>query len=230
MPEPLRCVPPTALIAGWDFSTGSVKGLAFDLSGTAVAEVRLPTDLWTDGGVSELNLMQLEGQARACVRGLAARLREAGRLADWAAGGISATHHTAGRIDADHNQVRRAICWNDQTLAEHHARGLARLGGQEKVKGLIGGPWAVRYSLSHLVKDEATLPAAAWQRTRWVLPHGPLAAGYLTGRFGVISVSSAASTGLLDLRSCQWCRPMLECWPIRPTASRRGGRCPGSPT
>ena len=33
MPEPLRCVPPTALIAGWDFSTGAVKCLAFDLAG-----------------------------------------------------------------------------------------------------------------------------------------------------------------------------------------------------
>jgi xylulokinase len=209
MPEPLRCVPPNALIAGWDFSTGSVKCLTFDLSGTVVAEVRLPTDLWTEGGVTELNLMQLEGQARASVRAMAARLRELGRLTDWLAGGISATHHTAGRIDADHNQVRRAICWNDQTLAKYHAEGLERLGGQERVRKLIGGPWAVRYSLSHLVKDEHTLAEADWQRTRWVLPHGPLSAGYLTGRFDCISVSSAASTGMLDLRTAQWSRDML---------------------
>ena len=49
-----------------------------------VAEVRLPTDLWTDGGVSELNLMQLEGQARASARGArrpAARPGPARRLA-----------------------------------------------------------------------------------------------------------------------------------------------------
>lgn len=209
MPEALRCVPPTALIAGWDFSTGSVKCLAFDLTGTVVAEVRLPTDLWTEGGVSELNLMQLEGQARASVRALARQFRDLGRLGDWQAGGISATHHTAGRIDAAHNQVRRAICWNDQTLARSHAEGLIRLGGQERVRELIGGPWAVRYTLSHLVKDEHTLPEADWKRTRWVLPHGPLSAGYLTGRFDCISVSSAASTGLLDLRSGQWSREML---------------------
>ena len=81
-------------------STGGVKCLAFDLDGNTVAEVRLPTDLWTKGGVSELNLMQLEGQARASVRAMANRLREVGRLDDWVAGGISATHHTAGRIDA----------------------------------------------------------------------------------------------------------------------------------
>ena len=73
MPAPLLCVPPSAVIAGWDFSTGAVKALAFDLAGAVVAEVRLPTDLWTADGVSELSLLQLEGQARASVRGLAAR-------------------------------------------------------------------------------------------------------------------------------------------------------------
>src|ERR1700738_1006827 len=121
---PLRTVSPQSVITGWDFSTSGVKCLAFDLEGKTLADVRLPTDLWTKGGVSEINLMQLEGQARASVRALAAKLRDLGRLQDWGAGGISATHHTAGRIDRDHNQVRRAICWNDQTLAKYHERGL----------------------------------------------------------------------------------------------------------
>jgi sugar (pentulose or hexulose) kinase len=210
VPEPLRFVPDKTVLTGWDFSTGSVKCLAFDLSGDVVAEVRWPTDLWTEGGVSELNLMLLEGQARATTRAIAAKLRAAGRLGDWAAGGISATHHTAGRIDANNNPVRRAICWNDQTLAKYHAAGLKRLGGQEQVKKLIGGPWAVRYSLSHLVKDEETLSADSWARTRLIQPHGPLAAGYLTGNFDVISLSSAASTGLLDLRTGRWCQEMLR--------------------
>ena len=210
MAEPLRCVAPESVLAGWDFSTGAVKCLAFDLDGRTLAEVRLPTDLWTAGGVSELNLMQLEGQARATVRAFAARLRESGRLGDWAAGGISATHHTSGRVDADHAQVRRAICWNDHSLAPYHARGLERLGGQTRARELTGGPWAIRYGLSHLVKDEETLPEADWRRTVRVLAHGALAAGYLTGNYDVVSVSAAASTGILDLRTNQWCRPMLH--------------------
>jgi sugar (pentulose or hexulose) kinase len=32
----------------------------------------------------------------------------------------------------------------------------------------------------------------------------------LTGRFGVVSVSAAASTGMMDLRTNQWCPAMLE--------------------
>jgi sugar (pentulose or hexulose) kinase len=208
--EALRCVSPDSILTGWDFSTGAVKCLAFDLDGNTVAEVRLPTDLWTEGGVSELNLMQLEGQARATVRAMAARLRQLGRLQQWVAGGISATHHTAGRIDADHVQVRRAICWNDHSLAAFHATGLQRLGGQDRVRQLIGGPWAIRYTLSHLVKDESHLPLADWQRTERILPHGALAAGFLTGNFEVVSVSAAASTGIMDLRSNQWCRAMLD--------------------
>src|SRR5438105_4367126 len=179
MTEPLPCVAGARVVTGWDFSTGAVKCLAFDLDGRTLAEVRLPTDLWTAGGVSELNLMQLEGQARASTRALAARLRDLGRLDHWVAGGISATHHTAGRIDADRVQVRRAICWNDHTLAAYHAAGLRLLGGQERVRQWIGGPWAIRYTLSHLVKDETHLPLADWQRTDRILPHGALAAGFL---------------------------------------------------
>jgi xylulokinase len=207
--EPLRCIKPSSVITGWDFSTGGVKCLAFDLEGKTIAQVRLPTDLWTEGGVSEINLMQLEGQAHASVRAIVRQLNEAGRLKDWVAGGISATHHTAGRIDADHLQVRRAICWNDHSLAPYHARGLERLGGQEKVVKAIGGPWAIRYTLSQLVKDEQHLPPEDWKRTQRILPHGPLAAGFLTGNFDVISVSAAASTGLMNLRTCKWSRFML---------------------
>lgn len=210
MAEPLRCVAANAVIAGYDFSTGGVKALAFDLGGQTLAEVRLPTDLWTEGGVSELNLMQLEGQALAATRLLAQSLKDLRRLDDWLAAGISATHHTAGRIDAAGNQVRRAICWNDQTLAQYHRIGLARLGGQERARELIGGPWAVRYSLSHLVKDEATLSESDWKRTAWMLLHGPLAAGCLTGRYDCTSISSAASTGILDLRTNTWRREMLD--------------------
>jgi sugar (pentulose or hexulose) kinase len=210
MQETLQCVPPETVITGWDFSTGAVKCLAFDLDGNTLAQVRLPTDLWTEGGVSELNLMQLEGQAVGSTRVIARRLRDLGRLPHWAAGGISATHHTSGRIDADRLQVRRAICWNDHTLAEYHALGLQRLGGQDRVRHLIGGPWAIRYSLSHLVKDEVKLPLADWQRTYRILPHGALAAGYLTGNFDVCSLSSAASTGIVDLRTGKWRREMLD--------------------
>src|SRR6266581_3458342 len=89
MPEPLRCVEPESVITGWDFSTGAVKCLAFDLNGQTIAEVRLPTDLWTEGGVSELNLMQLEGQAHASVRAMGVYLKELGRLEDCVAGGVS---------------------------------------------------------------------------------------------------------------------------------------------
>ncbi len=223
MTEPLRCTAPKSLIAGWDFSTGGVKCLIFDLKGKVVAETRLPTDLWqgspVEEGLSELNIMQLEGQARASVRAIAAQLRRKKRLGNWVAGGISATHHTAGRIDANQVQVRRAICWNDHTLGKYHAQGLRRLGGQKKVEKLIGGPWAIRYSLSHLVKDEQSLSEEDWKRTARILPHGALSAGFLTGNFDVCSVSVAASTGMLDFRKRKWAKGMLDA--LKDPAHRR---------
>src|SRR5262249_44460857 len=112
--------------------------------------------------------------------------------------------------DSDRVQVRRAIMWNDKTLAEFRAQGEARLGGPGRVKDLIGGPWADRYSLSHLVKDEKRLSPADWQRTYRILPHGGLAGGFLTGNFDAVSVSVAASTGIMDLRTNQWRQEMLD--------------------
>ncbi|MSR31986.1 MAG: xylulose kinase [Gemmataceae bacterium] len=208
--EKAQCVPETAVITGWDFSTGGVKCLAFSLEGKTLAEVRLPTDLWTAEGVSELNVMQLEGQARASTRAMAAQLQELGRLQDWVAGGISATHHTSARIDRNRNQVRRAICWNDQSLGQFQAAGVERLGGQNQATKLTGGPWAIRYSLSHLVKDEAHLSQGDWERTWRILSHGSLAAGFLTGVFDRTSVSCAASTGIMDLRTSSWKKEMLS--------------------
>src|SRR5207248_1297813 len=59
-------------------------------------------------------------------------------------------------------------------------------------------------------KDETCLSAEDWRRTTRILPHGALAAGYLTGNFDMVSVSAAASTGIMDLRTNQWCRSMLN--------------------
>lgn len=219
MTDSLRCVPADRIITGWDFSTGSVKCLAFDVTGHKLAEVRLPTDLYRgpiqgdrllEPGTFELSLLQLEGQARATTRAMAGRLRELGRLKHWVAGGISATHHTSGRIDRDYAQVRRAICWNDSTLIDYHRQGLERLGGQAAVQKLIGGPWAARYSLSHLVKDEEHLSEEDWKRTFRILPHGALAAGFLTGNFNACSVSVAASTGMMDFKKKKWSKAMLN--------------------
>jgi sugar (pentulose or hexulose) kinase len=106
--------------------------------------------------------------------------------------------------------VRRAICWNDQTLAKYHQLGLERIGGEERVQQLIQGAWAPRYTLSHLVKDEQVLAEEQWKQTHRILSHGSLAAGYLTGNFDVTSVSSAASTGIMNLRDRKWCREMLQ--------------------
>jgi len=208
--EPLQALSPQSIITGWDFSTGACKCLAFDLNGKTLAETRLPTKLVEDNGAVELDLDHLREQANLTTKSIAEQLRDSGRLKDWVASGISATHHTNGRIDAQARQVRRAICWNDQTLAAYHKIGLERLGGQDRARQLTGGPWAVRYSLSHLLKDAATLSRSDWERTWLTVSHGSLAAGYLTGNFQTASLSSAASTGLMDLKSGRWCEPMLN--------------------
>ena len=202
MPEPLRCVPPTALIAGWDFSTGAVKCLAFDLTGTVVAEVRLPTDLWTEGGVSELNLMQLEGQARASVRAIADQLRDLGRLDDWARRRHlgHAPHRRPHRRRRQPGPPGDLLERPDPGQVPRRGAGTARRAGAGPGtdRRAVGGPVLAqppRQGRGHAPRGGLEADASG------SLPHGPLAAGYLTGRFDCISVSSAASTGIMDLRT-----------------------------
>ncbi len=158
MSEPLRFVPAEGLVVGWDFSTGSVKCLVFGMDGQTVAEVRLPTDLSNgdpaNPAVSELNLMQLEGQARrASVRGIAAEFKAAGRLTT----GLPAAfrRHITPPAVSTAITIRSAGPFAG-TIKRWRvtSRGERRLGGAKRVRELVGGPWADRYTLSHLVKDE----------------------------------------------------------------------------
>ncbi len=111
--------------------------------------MKLPTDLWTEGGVSELNLMQLEGQARAATRALVKATRRQRTIfgVPWLA---AFPRHTTphGRIEPAGNSGSPRICWNDQTLAQYHAEGLKRprrTGTREGTDWRAVGPFATRF-------------------------------------------------------------------------------------
>ena len=53
------------------------------MEGNQLAEIRLRTDLWTEGGVSELNLALLEGQVHSALRGMASKLQDIKRIDDY---------------------------------------------------------------------------------------------------------------------------------------------------
>ena len=93
-----------------DSSTGGVKALAFDLSGQTV-----PRRCGFHRSVDRGRGIGTEPDAArravpAATRAIADALANRTRRKHWIACGISATHHTAGRIDWYGNQVRRAIC------------------------------------------------------------------------------------------------------------------------
>ena len=162
--------------------------------------------------------MQLEGQARASVRGIASELRRIRRL-NWVAGGISATHHTAGRIDADHVQVRRAICWNDQTLADvsRHRPGAARRPGE--------GARADRRPVGDPLQPQPPRQGRGEADRGGLAAYRPYPAARLPrrrlpdGQVRQCSVSSAASTGIMDLRTDRWRTGCSTRWSGRSTAT-----------
>ena len=160
MAEPLRCVPSDSVITGWDFSTGAVKCLAFDLDGRPLAEVRLPTDLWTErrrlraepDAAGRPGPGQRAGHRRPAARaGPAAAL---GRRRHLGHAPHRRPHRRRPRPGPPGHLLERPYAWPPTTPAAWNASAARSASAQ-----LIGGPWAVRYTLSHLVKDEAT-PAA----------------------------------------------------------------------
>ena len=233
MPDSLS-LPADALIAGYDFSTGGVKVRAFDIAGNTVAGVRLPTDLWTEGGVSELNLMQLGGSGPR---------RDPGSRAG---AGIEckASRRDRHLRDAPHGRpdrrepqpgppgdlLERSDAGEPTTPRDSHASA-----GRTACRSLVGGPWAVRYSLSHLVKDahrhagtsESLLPRADWERTAMILPHGP-ARGRVPHR--PVRLHERLLRGIDRHHEPRLRRPgaekMLDVHrPVRTTANWRGSAC-----
>ena len=131
---------------------------------------------------------------------------------DWVAGGISATHHTAGRIDAPATRSAGPSAGTTRRSPSTTPRGWSGSAGQERVqradRRAVGRPLLASATSS---RTSDTLSEADWERHGLHRCRtGRCAAGYLTGRFDVTSVSSAASTGIMDLRTNQWRREMLD--------------------
>ena len=140
MAETLRCVGADSVITSWDFSTGAVKCLAFDLHGQTLAEVRLPTDLWTEGGVSELSLFQLEGQARASTRRrLMSSKHVDGNVLDHAA---PLVHQHAPEIQPYGHLVRLPIALSETVCRESVEQLNQLLAASTRMAFRCAGPFA----------------------------------------------------------------------------------------
>jgi len=155
----LRC--PESIIHRLDFSTG-----ASNASPSNWAAIPWPKSACRptgdQGGVSELNLMQLEGQAVASVRAIAARLRELGRLAQLGRRRYLGHPPHLRRIDVDRGAGAAGHLLERSLAGEVYARGLERLGGPQRVQELIGAP-GHPLQPEPLVKDEGRLPKADWK-------------------------------------------------------------------
>jgi len=168
--ESLRCVAPESIITAGTFSTG-----ASNASPSNWAAIPWPKSACrpTGGprGCLELNLMQLEGQAVASVRAIAARLRELGRLHNWAAAVSRPHHHTSGRIDVD-----RVQCGGPSAGTITRWRSI--MPGDWNVSAARNGCRNSSAALGHPLQPEppgqgrGRLPKADWKRTHRILAHG----------------------------------------------------------
>lgn len=204
-PTPGAVEPPVVLAL--DCGTSSVRCLAYDARGRAVAgvhparEQRVRTT--ADGG-AELEPEALLAAALDCLGAAAAALEARGHRP--AAVGVSTFWHAFLGVDADGAPLTPLYLWND-TRSGAHARALARELDEGEVHRRTGCVFHTSYLPARLAWLRDADPARFRRCARFVsfgeyLEHALLG----TWRCGQ---SMASGTGLLDQRRLAWDGPLL---------------------
>ena len=198
------------LALGIDCSTTACKVVAWDRSGKAVGEARVP--------VEQLRLRPLHSEQRAedwweateaAIAGLV-RAIDADRIA-----GICVTNQRESfvPVDQDNRALRSAILWDDaRSLAELDELG-RRFGHDELHRRTGRGPSVAQASskLLWLARHEPEVVARTY---RFMDVHGFLVQR-LTGRF-TTSLASADSFGLTDIERGAWAGDLIAAIGLHP--------------
>ena len=192
------------LVVGIDSSTSATKAIAWDRTGTPVAEGRAPIPLATPRpDWFEQDPLDWWRSTATALRQLTARV-DAARIAGFA---ISNQRETFGLFTAAGEALRPGITWLDSRAAAQVRRFGERFGAA-RVHAITGRPLDLSpclYPLLWLAEHEA---AALRQADRVADVHGYLCFR-LTGRW-VTSTASADPMGLLDMRRMDWSEEVLR--------------------
>ena len=193
------------LVIGIDASTQSVKAIAWDRSGHAVAEGRAPVPILQDGHEHfEQEPEEWWRASVAALRGLAAQVDPA-RFDGLA---ISNQRETMAFLDQEARSVRPAILWLDgRTRAEVNE--LSNTVGAETIHRISGRPPDVTPGLYRIMWMRRHQPEAFARTACFADVQCALVQRLAGGPFRT-SWSSADPNGLFDLVAKRWSPILLE--------------------
>jgi len=122
--------------------------------------------------------------------------------------GVSAQQHGLVALDQANEPLRPAKLWSDVSAVEQCEEFNQEFGGTEGLIEKIGNPMLPGYTAPKLLWLKENEPGNFQRLTSVLLPHDYLNL-WLTGE-RQMEFGDASGTGLLDVRSRKWCKPILE--------------------
>ena len=140
--------------------------------------------------------------------------------------GVSGQQHGFVPLDKKNNVIRPAKLWCDTSTTEQCAQFEAEFGGADELIKLSGNGILPGYTAPKILWLKQHEPKNFKALKTVLLPHDYINF-YLTGE-RTMEFGDASGTGLLDVRTRQWCKPLVdfidpaleECLPL-PGSSRR---------
>ena len=212
---------------GIDSGTQSTKCIALDLAtGKIIASASQSYAMV--GGLPPGHLEQepeewlkaVDHTVRFCIGQLGKRKDEIKAI------GVSGQQHGFVPLDKKNNVIRPAKLWCDTSTTEQCAQFEAEFGGAEELIKLSGNAMLPGYTAPKILWLKQHEPKNFKALKTVLLPHDYINF-YLTGE-RTMEFGDASGTGLLDIRTRQWCKPLVdfidegleECLPV-PGSSRR---------
>jgi xylulokinase len=197
------------IAVGIDAGTQSIRAIALDAeSGEVLAARQLPLRLIP--GLPPGHLEQHPDEwVAAADEAVGATLAALGdRRGEVAAIGVSGQQHGLVVLDAAGRVVRPAKLWCDTSTAPQCEQFSAAFGGTEGLVALAGNPVLPGYTAPKILWLKQNEPEHFAAGTTYLLPHDYLNF-WLTGERRM-EFGDASGTGLLDVRSREWCGPLCD--------------------
>ena len=194
---------------GIDSGTQSTKCIALDLeSGRIVASAAQAYGL-----VEGLPPGHLEQEPKVWLEAVDKTVREClqhlgKRKNDVKAIGVSGQQHGFVPLDKKNKVIRPAKLWCDTSTTEQCAQFEAEFGGPEGLIKLSGNAMPPGYTAPKILWLKQNEPKNFKALKTVLLPHDYINF-FLTGEKGM-EYGDASGTGLLDIRTKEWCQPLIE--------------------
>jgi len=197
------------LTIGIDSGTQSSKGIVLDVaSGEVLAESRHGYELVT--GLPEGHLEQRPGDwveaVQACIEECLHQLGE--RRHEIRGIGVSGQQHGLVVLDEAGEPLRDAKLWCDTSTVAQCQAFEAEFGGAAGLIALAGNAMLPGYTIPKLLWIKDNEPENFARIRTILLPHDYLNF-WLTGTCRM-EYGDASGMGILDVRTRQWCRPLID--------------------